>query len=417
MSIDIRAVTGDTFPDWLRALETGFLGEPRQLGPEEAAVRGWDMDFDRVQGAFDKDRCVATFRTIPLGLTVPGGAVVPSSGVSAVTVTPTHRRRGLLTRMMTNALDAAVERGDACATLIASEYPIYGRFGFGPATWSADYEVEVHRSGLDRHHAGPANGEGGIELVDPAEVRRLGPELHERFRVDAHRQGAISRNERHWARATGQMRYEGDSHEPPYWALYRDPAGVPQGLAAYTVRSHWEAKVPCGSATVKSLFGTTPSAEHALWRYVLALDWVATVRSGPLAPDTSLPLLLPDPRAARLATYADFLWLRPLDVPRLLEARTYATTGSLVLEVTDRKGPAEGRYKLDVAPDGASCVRTTATADLVLDVGELATLYLGDESASRLLALGRVDEVSTGAAARADLLLRTANRPWCPDSF
>jgi hypothetical protein len=53
----------------------------------------------------------------------------------------------------------------------------------------------------------------------------------------------------------------------------------------------------------------------------------------------------------------------------------------------------------------------------VLDVGELAALWLGDESAVRLAALGRVREERAGAARMADALLRTSRRPWCPDMF
>ena len=106
-----------------------------------------------------------------------------------------------------------------------------------------------------------------------------------------------------------------------------------------------------------------------------------------------------------------------LDVVRALEARTYAGTGTLVLEVVDRDGFADGRYRLDAGPDGASCVPTSEDGDLVLDVADLATLWLGDESAVRLAALGRAREQRKGAASVADALLRTSRRPWCPDIF
>ena len=51
--------------------------------------------------------------------------------------------------MMAEDLAAAKERGDVFATLIAAEYPIYGRYGFGPATWTTEWEVDVARTGLD----------------------------------------------------------------------------------------------------------------------------------------------------------------------------------------------------------------------------------------------------------------------------
>lgn len=129
------------------------------------------------------------------------------------------------------------------------------------------------------------------------------------------------------------------------------------------------------------------------------------------------PLYLPDPRAARVTTQADWLWVRILDVVRALETRTYDAAGTLVLEVVDRAGLAGGRFLLDATPDGVSCTPTTRSADLTLDVAELATLWLGDESAGRLAALGRLGEERQGAARKADALLRASGRPWCPDMF
>ncbi|MEY9487770.1 putative acetyltransferase [Streptomyces calvus] len=190
-------------------------------------------------------------------------------------------------------------------------------------------------------------------------------------------------------------------------------------MAAYTADDNWgDGKQPLNTARVKWLIGVTPAAERALWRYLCSIDWVVRVKTGWRAPDDLLPHFLPDPRAAAVTTHADWLWVRILDVVRALEARTYQVAGSLVLEVADAGGPADGRYRLEAAADGTgSCARTAEDADLVLDVADLATLWLGDESAVRLAALGRVREERAGAARQADALLRTSRRPWCPDLF
>ncbi|MGH3325412.1 MAG: GNAT family N-acetyltransferase [Streptomyces sp.] len=417
LDLDIRTLTSpDELPGWLRAVSIGFLRGP-DVSAKEVAARTPDIDLARTQGAYDGERCVGTFRTEPQQLTVPGGAALPSCAVTNVTVAPTHRRRGLLTRMMGNALSAAKERGDAVSTLIAAEYPIYGRYGYGPATWTAEWEVEVARAGLDPRHAGPEEG-GRVDLVDAEEVRRIGPALYERYREQPGRQGVIDRTEYWWEQATGQHRHPDEEFTPPFHALLRDADGEPQGLVSYTVRDRWEAKLPENTAEVRFLTALTSAAERALWQFVLSIDWIARVRSGYRAPDDVLPLLLPDPRAARLTTHADFLWLRPLDVPRMLTARRYAVPGSLVLEVRDKAGLTGGRYRLEVGADGAgNCETTHDEPDLALDAGELGTLYLGDESAVRLATLGRVEELRAGAATTADALFRTSRRPWCPDIF
>ncbi|MFF4506504.1 GNAT family N-acetyltransferase [Streptomyces sp. NPDC001401] len=411
--IDIRPITEAEYPEWLRAVKVGFVQQP-VISEAEIEARRPQFEPNRHLGAFDGTRCVATFRSFPQEVTAVGGTFVAANAVSAVTVTATHRRRGLLTRMMTRDLATAKERGDTVATLIAAEYPIYGRYGFGPATSAAEWTVDVPRTGLDPRWSGPDDG-GRIDIVDAEDVRKLGPELHDRVRRA--NPGAVSRDNRWWQIHTGLVRVDPKWTEP-FFALYRAADGEVEGLVAYEVDDKWgDAKQPLDTATVRGLIAATPAAERALWSYLCSIDWVTQVKTGVRAPDDLLPLLLPDPRAARITTAADWLWVRILDVVRALESRTYEGTGSLVLEVVDRAGLAGGRYRLEASPQGASCRPTTQSAELTLDTAELARLWLGDESVVRLAALGRVREERAGAARVADALLRTSRRPWCPDMF
>lgn len=413
--LTVRPLAPPDIPDWLRALNTGFL-RPPAVSKEETEARGAGLVLPRTLGAYDGDRCVATFRSFPQELTVVGGATVPADAISSVTVSPTHRRRGLLTRMMEADLAAARERGDVVATLIAAEYPIYGRYGFGPVTTTAEWTIDVARTGLDPRWAGPDDG-GRVDLVDADDVRRDGPGLHDRFRRD--RPGAINRDDRWWQINTGVLRLGADPWKEPFYAAYRSASGEIEGLVSYESDDHWDdSNQPQNTATVNWLLAVTPAAERALWRYLCSIDWITRVKTGRRAPDDLVPHFLPDPRAARITTQSDWLWVRILDVVRALEARTYGAAGSLVLEVTDESGPAGGRYRLHVAADGtATCAPTTEDAQLAVPVADLATLWLGDDSAERLVALGRVRERQEGAASVADALLRTSRRPWCPDIF
>ncbi|MEV7087845.1 GNAT family N-acetyltransferase [Streptomyces sp. NPDC093085] len=416
MSLEVRTVAEAEFPEWVRALNVGFLRPPTD-SDEAVEWRRGGGDPARTRGAFENGRCVATFRSFEQELTVPGGAAVRADAVSNVSVSPTHRRRGLLGRMMAEDLARAKERGDVLATLISAEYPIYGRYGFGPATSFVEWAVDVPRTGLDpRRHALDGEIEGRIDLADGAEVRKLGPALHGRFR--ARQPGAVTRDERWWEVSTGSSPRGWISGEP-YFAVYRSGAGEVEGLAVYAADDRWDdAKQPTNTATVRDLIAVTPAAERALWRFVCSVDWVTTVRTGLRAPDDLLPDFLPDPRAARTVTEADFLWVRVLDTVRALEARTYEVPGTLVLEVHDAAGLAGGRFRLTASPEGgASCVPTTDGADLALDVRELGALCLGGTSAVRLAALGAVTEERPGAVAVAETLFRTARQPWCPDIF
>ncbi|MEU6868403.1 GNAT family N-acetyltransferase [Streptomyces sp. NPDC046876] len=414
MSADVRPIAESEFPAWMGTVNTGFLNAT-PLTDSDVAQRARYSDLTRAHGAFDPDTgaCVATLRSFRQEVTVPGGAEVTSSALTNVSVLPTHRRRGLLTRLMAAELDASVARGDVLSTLIAAEYPIYGRYGYGPATSVSEWEIDVPRTGLDPRWSGPGDG-GRIEIVDVAEARRVGPGLHGRMRSERH--GMISRDQRWWNLATGVEETSFRPYRHRMHAVYRAADGEVQGLVAYAADDHWtEAKVPLNTLQVKELLAATPAAERALWHFLCSIDWVLKVRTGYRAPDDLVARLLPDPRSARLVTAADFLWVRVLDVVRALGARTYAVPGTLVLDVADPGGPAAGRYRLDAGK--GTCTRTDEPADLTLGAAALGSLYLGDESAVRLGALGQVAEERPGALELADAVFRTARRPWCPDIF
>ncbi len=125
--------------------------------------------------------------------------------------------------------------------------------------------------------------------------------------------------------------------------------------------------------------------------------------------DTTLPLALIDPRAAVLSAVEDETWLRLLDVPAALAARSYASGDPVVIEVTDDLLPENsGSYR--IGADGIE--RTEAPAELRSSVADLAAAYLGGTRFSALAAAGRVLG-SAEAVARADVLFATPQLPWC----
>ena len=153
MAIEVRNIrTDEEFDAWSDAMDVGFyLPHARGDGPRR---RERYPDLGRVWGGFDGTEVVATFVSLDLRLTVPGLAQLRLDGISGITVAATHRRQGVARRMMAADLSQAKERGDAVAGLVAAEYPIYGRFGFGPATETAQWLVDARdlrfRRELDR---------------------------------------------------------------------------------------------------------------------------------------------------------------------------------------------------------------------------------------------------------------------------
>ncbi|MFE7188795.1 GNAT family N-acetyltransferase [Kitasatospora sp. NPDC057541] len=411
--IEIRAVGEDEVEAWDRALAVGFLRS--HVGrATEFRRRQWQPG--RMLGAFDDGRIVATFRSFDAELTVPGGAVVKADAITAVTVTATHRRRGLLRRMMTGDLAAARERGAAVAILIAAEYNIYGRYGFGPATRGHGWNIDLLRAGGLR--AGLPTVPGGrIDLVDMAELRKIGPELFDRWRVT--QPGAIDRDELTWQRHTGEIEVPGFDWKEPFAVVHRDAEGTATGLAVYKVDDTWDGSYPNCTLTVLDFFALDRPTAHALWGYLFSVDWVRKVSVENVGPDDPLPMLLNEPRAATPhVDNADFMWLRVLDVEAAFNARTYGAPGRVVLEVEDREGHAAGRWAIEVAADGTGrCTRTTDEADLALDASALGALYLAGETLPRIALAGLVTELRPGAVAAADLLLRRPLLAWNIDGF
>ncbi|MER6394447.1 GNAT family N-acetyltransferase [Kitasatospora sp. NPDC059973] len=411
--VEIRAIAKDEIEGWDRALALGFL---RSHVDSAADFRRQQWAPGRVLGALDAGRYVATFRSFDVELTVPGGAVVEADAITSVTVTATHRRRGLLRRMMTEDLAAARERGSAVAILVAAEYNIYGRYGFGPATRGHGWNIDLLRARGLREGLPTVPG-GRIDLVRMEELRKVGSELHDRWRRT--QPGAIARNELWWRRQTGDVQVPGFEWKEPFAAVHRDAEGTATGLVVYRVDDTWDGSYPNCALTVVDFLALDRGTAAELWRFVLSVDWVRKVVVENIGPDDPLPLLLADPRAATPhAENADFMWLRVLDVEAAFNARTYGAPGRVVLEVEDRDGYAAGRWAVEVAADGSGrCTRTDDEADLALGVSALGSLYLGGETAPRLAAAGLVTELRPGAAAAADLLLRTPLLAWNPDSF
>ena len=407
MPVEIRHPALDEAADYLRAVNTAFL---QPASRDEPMAHYWaDLlkpDLERSWAGFDRGQAVGSLRSLPFEVTVPGGRTVPGDGITMVTVSPTHRRRGVLTGMMGEALAAAVDRGDAVSVLIASEWRIYGRYGFGAATEAAEWSV-------DRLRAGAPSPRGEVEMVSTEELRKLAPPVYDRARL--RRAGGLSRPEIRWDRDLGLLRIEGDSRWDGRATVHRDVDGEVDGYLRWTAR--WAGNGLDNVLSVDELVAATDEAYAELWRFALSVDLISTVKAESRPVEEVLPWLVPDGRAVRQTERYDFLWLRVLDVPAALTGRDYLSAGRVVLEVVDPAGYAAGRYALDASPDGATCAPTTGSADLTLPVTALGSAYLGGHRLGTLAAARLVDEHTPGAVVTADRLLGADRAPWCTLHF
>ncbi|HWD81118.1 MAG TPA: sterol carrier protein domain-containing protein, partial [Kribbella sp.] len=191
--------------------------------------------------------------------------------------------------------------------------------------------------------------------------------------------------------------------------VHRDASGAVDGAALF--RLPWAPDpADAGVLQVEAFEALTPVAYRALWGLLLDFDLTKRVVAARRPVDEPLRWMLTNPRALKLTRTRDNLWLRVLDVRRALEARTYAATDSLVLDVSDDLY-GSGCWRLDAAPDGATCKPSEDEADLSLSVNELGSLYLGGLRAGELAYAGRITEHTSGALSRLDALLRSDRAP------
>jgi predicted acetyltransferase len=413
----VNPVPADEIDGWARTMATTFLHDPR--GPESERrvgmlARAWEPS--RAWGARTDGRWVATLRTEARQLTVPGAAgdtrELEVDALTNVTVAASHRRRGLLRRMLEGSLRAARERGDALSILIAAESPIYGRYGYAPATVAADYVLRRTRFG------GTVAGEPA--RVRPVEREEFGALAGPVFTAARRRRaGQIDRGGSWWDRTLGLGDYKVPSDLPHNWLVHHGDAG-PDGLIAWTARGDTDGLLPpLGAVEIWGLIAATDEAYRNLWSYVSGIDIIEEVRIANRPIDEPVRWLLPDARTLVMTQHVDFLWLRLLDVPAALRARRYATHDELVLEVIDTDVPSltSGRFLLQAGGDEAACSPTDRPADVELHQRALASIYLGGFTLGEMRAAGIARELRTGALARLDAMFRTPLAPWCATWF
>jgi len=409
--LEIRRVAREELPAFFETVSIVFLEPMDAVAVADAIAPFWELE--RVWAAWDGAVAAATFRSWASEITLPGGATLPAAAVAGVATRPTHRRRGLLRALAAAEHAAARERGEAVAMLYASEFPIYGRFGYGSAALQAVWTVDVRSTAF---HAGDVSA---ISFVTRQEARAILPAVFERHR--AGQVGEIRRRDYRWDDDLGLVTFPWEKPWNGFVIVHRDGSGDPDGYARYTVDGKWEDRQPRGTVEVQELIAVGDRAYADLWHFLGQVDLIATVRAERRAVRERLPWLLTNQRAARVGEVGDGLFVLLLDAARALATRTYEGSDRLVLDVVPPPAAPElgpGRLELDATPDGAACRPTRRSPDLTVPLAALGAACLGGVPLAWAAdAYGGIDEHVRGSLARADRLFRTIGDPWCSTFF
>jgi predicted acetyltransferase len=387
----------------------GAIGHYFAWQPSEEDARRFVrmLPVERMHAVFDDGTIVAGAGAFPFRLTVPGGEL-PCAGVTVVGVLPTHRRRGLLTRLMRAQLHDARERSEPLAALWASEETIYGRYGYGMA--SLRFSARTPRASADLRPDLP-DTDGSLRFLDHDEAAQLLPRLYDRVRRTS--VGFLARTPDWW-----EIRQLDDRPERraatggPHNRVVLERGGRPVAYALYRVGQERTAGEWKRNVRVQEAIGADPAATRDIWRFLLAIDWIDEIEAVYLPYDHSLQLLVA--RVSKLGLKLhDGLWLRLVDVPGALAARAYG--GEATIEVT-----ADPQFPENVGVwsvgDGRA-TRPRRRPHVRVDAQALASAYLGGFSFAQLSRAGRAEEVARGGIARADAAFATGIAPWCPENF
>jgi len=403
MAIEIRTCKDEEFAAGISPIWQYFGEEPKE---ELFANFRRILPADRVFAAFDGEEVVGSTSSYPFQMTIPGGPV-PTAGITLVGVSPTHRRQGILSKLMKQLLEGARERGEPIAALWVAEETIYGRFGCGMT--SINGEILIDR----RHTHFHKRWERTLEAKQVGHEDALAsfPPVYEQ--VAPKSPGMLSRT-RDWWEVRQLFDDPADRHGAgPLLRVSFERDGKPAGYALYSHHTDFVEGRSNSTLEVREAIGIDTAATAEVWRYLFDIDLMAQIHVQYMPIDHPLFFLLAEPRRLRFRA-GDGLWLRLVDVEAALRARSYAAAEQLVLEVADAFCPwNEGCYRIEEG----EVSRASGEADLRLDVRELASAFMGGFSFSQLARAGLVEELRPGGIACADRLFATPVAPWCPEMF
>ena len=416
-TLDIHATEGPM------AAKVAAYGDAWHRGFHEGSLsdkqRDWWLEHSRtddvtLRAAYASTSLVAdpppvgTFTSWTGGINVGAGALLPLHMITDVTVAPTHRRRGILNRLMTEDLTDAAARGLPLAALTVSEGGIYGRFGFGVATRQRMVEVDT---GPGRFRVRDAEDDGSLQLLELPQAR---PHVERVFAGHlAETRGAVSRPAFYGQIEEGHDWEGGGKDTKSRVVVHLDAAGEVDGYARFQHKEEGEGSQR-GVVELRGMHALTDRAWRRLWGFLADIDLAHVVKTR-VPVDTPLHLAVTDPRVVRTTGLVDFLWVRVLDVVAALEARPWREDATVVLEVRDRMGFADGRFRVTTEKGRAGVERTQDEPGVTLDAETLGALYLGDQPVTVHAAAGRVHGTDVDTfAAMAD---HAGPSPWCSTGF
>ena len=358
--------------------------------------------------AFDGGEMATSFAAFPFTVRANGKSI-SYAGITAVGTRPEHRRRGLLRRIMTQALQEQRERGQWLAGLWASQAAIYQRYGFAAMGARRRYQVDS----VDVRFV---DGDGGSAQMRRYEGGEALDEMKAIYRdYIADRFGYLHRSSFVWQ---DTVLGEDEASGPLWTALAYGAEGEPRGYVVYSLRSNKVNNVARGQEiVVRDLLWLDADAYRSIWSFLGMHDLVGRIVWDSAPIDDPLLELMQEPRMLH-AQDTEATWLRLVDVNEALKGRGYDSDGavSIALEPDDLAPWNTGTHELSVAGGIADVHQHDGAGAVTMNVRTLAAAYSGSRRVRDLAHWGLIQGADDDVAIL-DRLLATRYAPHLPDHY
>src|SRR5665648_531360 len=145
---------------------------------------------------------------------------------------------------------SSVDRGEPLSILLASESTIYGRFGYGIATYELGFSVSTAHSGF-RADSADLGGVGRCELLEPGSEASVLPHIFDRLRNSF--PGAVGRTKGLWRAYLADPEHHREGASGMFPTVHRTADDAADGYVSYRIKNDWDEDVPQGTLTVQEM--------------------------------------------------------------------------------------------------------------------------------------------------------------------
>jgi predicted acetyltransferase len=406
MTIQLRAIKEKERGAFRRLARRSLM-----LPPATGASAAVDaLPSENTLCAFEDGELAATYGWWPMTMRFNGMAA-PAAGVTFVSTSPVHRRRGYLRRITGRHFEMLYKSAERpIAVLHASMAAVYHRYGYGVVSSQGAYSFHPRQLRF-LPLPGLENPPGRLRELGDDGFDRL-KELYRRFCRE--RTGYLHRAKATWA--------AGSLAPPPAGGelvrIVYEEDGILLGCLIYTA-------APCAGEPgrlgqkieIRDLLWLNARAYRELWRYLSNMDLAVEIEWHRVPPDDPLPHLVEEPRELN-SRVRDGMMGRIVDAGQALSCRRYGADGKICFALTDPLCPwNEGAWGMEVSDGRAHLEKTDGECDVTIPADTLAMLFFGQISASRAAAMGRLEALAPEALSAWDAIFQTRHAPFCPDFF